>query len=76
MSRRKMRAIRVLIANGKNDFTEVFKNLANLILKIILLDHQNNHVERLCVDGNAANSFNILHGKNDFAEVKFCWIQI
>jgi len=29
-------------ANGKNDFAKVSKNLANL--KIILLDHQYNHV--------------------------------
>jgi len=29
-------------------------------LKIILLDHQNNYVERLDVDDNTAENFNIL----------------
>jgi len=29
-------------------------------MKIILLDYQNNYVERLSIDDNAAKSFNIL----------------
>jgi len=36
------------------------KNL-DLDLKIILLDYQNNYVERLSLDNNVANSFNVLH---------------
>jgi len=38
---------------------EISKNLAT-DLKIILLDHQNNYVERLNVDDKVAKSFNIL----------------
>jgi len=47
-----------LNVHGKNNFVEVFKNLATN-LKIILLDHQNNYVRYLSVDDNAAKSFNI-----------------
>jgi len=37
------------------------KNLARYTdLKVILLDHQNNYVERLNVNDKAAKSFNIL----------------
>ena len=45
--------------HGKNDFAEVPTNL-NTNLKIILLGHQNNYVERLNVCDNAAKSFNFL----------------
>ena len=38
----------------KERFTKVFKNLTRYIdLKRILLDHQNNYIEHLRVDGNA-----------------------
>jgi len=38
---------------------EVSKNL-DTDLKIILLDHQNDYVECLSIDDNAAKTFNIL----------------
>jgi len=42
----------------KNRFAEVSKSLAlDTDLKIILLDHQNNYVERLSVDDNSAKSW-------------------
>jgi len=44
--------------HGKNNFTEISKNLAKSInLKIILLDYQNNYVESSSIMSNAANKF-------------------
>jgi len=36
------------------------KILLDTDMKIILLDHQNNYVERLNIDDNTAKSFNVL----------------
>jgi len=45
----------------KNDFTKVSKNLVGYIdLKIILLNHQNNDVERLNIFDDVTKCFNIL----------------
>jgi len=64
-----------ILIHGKSGFADVSKNLTRYSLKIILLDHQNNYVERLNIFDNAAKCFNILatslkilYGKNDFVE--------
>jgi len=53
----------VLKVHRKNGFVEISKNLAQYTdLKIILLNHQNNYVERLNINDKVAKSFNILAG--------------
>jgi len=50
-----------LLVHGKNSFVEISKNLARYrYTKIILLDYQNNYIERLNIDNKVAKSFNIL----------------
>jgi len=48
------------MVHGKNDFTERSKILLDTVLKIILLDHQNNFVGTLKITSNAAKNFDIL----------------
>jgi len=56
----KLRRISVFV-HGKNSFVEISKNLARYrYTKIILLDYQNNYIERLNIDNKVAKSFNIL----------------
>jgi len=46
--------------HDKNNFAEVSKNLLDTDLKIILLNHQSNYVERSNIFDNTAKCFNIL----------------
>jgi len=61
----------ILSVHGKNDFVETFKNLTRYIdLKIILLDHQNNYIERLNADNKAAKG-----SSNQFERLTFIIFQ-
>jgi len=48
-----------IVIHGKNDFAIVFKNL-DTDLKIILLDYQNNYVEKSSLMSKTAKNFDIL----------------
>jgi len=58
------------LLHGKNGFAEVSKNLGT-DPKIILLEHENNSVERFNVGDNAVKSFNILAASLDIHSKKY-----